>query len=121
MMDKCDTSEIHCPSELYAEIVEIVTACGLACEETGVFNSQWGWNAATALSIRQINEHVDVEFEDWVIEKLLYEEGARYACRTISYIDPGEFGLLCAQIVFGLPKDNSDDAHAGLSPPNGNC
>tara|TARA_R110002049_G_scaffold199351_1_gene369455 strand:+ start:5662 stop:6024 length:363 start_codon:yes stop_codon:yes gene_type:complete len=120
-MNKFDTSVIHCPSELYAEIVEILTACGLVCEYTGAINSQWGWMGATSLSIRQVEEHVDVEFEDWVIEKLLYNECARYACRTISYIDRGAFGLLYAQIAFGLPKDNPVAVHAQMSIPYGNC
>ena len=121
IMDKVDTSQIHFPSELYAEIVEILTSWGFACEYAGAINSQWGWMGTTSLSIRQVHDHVDVVFEDWVIEKLLYEAGTRYACPTISYIERGAFGLLCAQMVSAFPEHNPAAVHAEMSIPHGNC
>ena len=106
-MDKFDTSTIYYPSELYAEVVEIVQVWGLKCEYTSAINSQWGWQGATTLTITQVADFVMVEFEDWVMDFLLEESGCSHACPIIYFNGGGDFRLFCHQLVHGMPRDES--------------
>jgi len=97
-----------CSGPLYEEICAIVTAGGLECDYESEGHSCWSWRGSEALWVRQVYDQVDVEFNDWVIDVLLYEVGQACACPIISFREPDEFGLLCSQIVSAFPRKETE-------------